>query len=127
MTKPKLTITSFGYGHDAPPPAQITIDVRDWFRDPHISPELRELTGLDEAVIQKVLNTEGVMVFLLGLEKAVRAVLHTGCDVTLAVGCVGGRHRSVVIVNTLADFLGHGTRWNVAVGHRDVDKAVLKR
>lgn len=126
MTKPKLAITSFGYGHGVPPQAQITIDLRDWFRDPHISPELRELTGLDEAVIEKVLNTENVMIFLLGVEKAVYAVLSTGRDVTVAVGCVGGRHRSVVIANTLAEFLSQ-QRWEVEVSHRDIGRPVIKR
>lgn len=126
MTKPTFTVTSFGYGHGAPPSAQITVDVRDWFRDPHVSPELRELTGLDEEVVEKVLNTENVVIFTLGLEQAARAVLLTGRDVTLAVGCVGGRHRSVVVANTLANFLRIGF-WDVQVSHRDIDKDVIKR
>jgi UPF0042 nucleotide-binding protein len=127
MTKPQLTITSFGYGHDTPPTARITVDVRDWFRDPHISPELRKLTGKDEAVIEKVLNTENVMIFLLGVEQSVRAVLETGRDVSVAFGCVGGRHRSVVLADTLNEMLLPQLRWSIKVSHRDLDKDVLTR
>lgn len=126
MTKPRFTATSFGYGHGAPPEARITVDVRDWFRDPHIEPRLRGLTGRDGEVVEKVLSTENVAIFLLGLEQAARAVLLTGRDVTMAVGCVGGRHRSVVIADTIAEWLAD-EGWDVTVEHRDIDKDVIRR
>lgn len=126
MTKPRFTATSFGYGHEALPAARITVDVRDWFRDPHISPELRKLTGKHPEVIAKVLGTPHVMNFVQCQYMAILAVLNSGRDVTLAVGCVGGRHRSVVLVDTIAGWLEAGG-WDVTVEHRDIDKDVIRR
>jgi RNase adaptor protein for sRNA GlmZ degradation len=126
MTKPRFTATSFGYGHGAPPPARITIDVRNWFRDPRIDPALRELTGKHPEVIDKVLNTPHVANYLLYQFRAIRAVLRSDCDVTIAVGCVGGRHRSVVIADTLTAWLD-ADGWDATVEHRDIDKDVIRR
>lgn len=99
-----LHMLSFGYGHDHPPAADVTVDVRGRFRDPHISPELRELTGRDREVVDKVSSTEGVTEYVDALTGLVAAIAaHHFGTVTVAVGCVGGRHRSVVIAELLAE------------------------
>lgn len=56
----EVDIVTFGYGHGkGVPPADITLDLRDLFRDPHVDPELREMTGEDDAVIASVLAMPG--------------------------------------------------------------------
>lgn len=57
MTAVAVEIVSFGYLHDAPPAAHLTIDLRQHFRDPHVSPELRFMTADDAPVREAVLNT----------------------------------------------------------------------
>lgn len=127
MTKPQFTVTSFGYGHGpAPAEANMIQNVSGWFRDPHVSPELRELTGKHPDVASKVRNTPRVLGYLTGLYHAITAVLKDGGCVHLAVGCVGGRHRSVVIADTLAEWIAD-EGWPVTVSHRDIDKAVIQR
>lgn len=126
-----LRVVSFGYGHldDAMdiPPADITVDVRDWFRDPHIDPKLRNLTGLDPAVIQKVMDTRGVQTFVSGLCRVADDLLTLQVrPVTVAVGCVGGRHRSVAIVDLLAD-RARERGWSVEVEHLHVHLPVVTR
>lgn len=126
-TTPRIRfhVVSFGYGHGTPPKADLTIDVRDWFRDPHISPRLRGMTGRDPEVVANVMGTRGV-------EDAVDRLLALaavfidldGREFTLAVGCVGGRHRSYVIAEQLtARAMARG--WFTWTEHRDVDKPVL--
>lgn len=56
----QVRIESFGYLHEAPPAAHLTIDLRHHFKDPHVSPELRYMTAHDELVRTTVLNTPGV-------------------------------------------------------------------
>lgn len=128
----QLRVVSFGYGHnedlaDYDIVPDITVDVRDWFRDPHIDPALREMTGLDQAVIDKVRSTPGVLDFVDSLYWAVLSLLRTGIrDVTVAIGCVGGRHRSVVIAQLLADRAAEPGR-KATVTHLHVDRPVIRR
>lgn len=126
MTKGTFTATSFGYGHGPAPQDAIVFDVRKWFRDPHIEPRLRQLTGKHPDVVFKMLDTDGVPEFLRGLRDAFAAVLATGVDVHVAFGCVGGRHRSVVLADVLATWLemeGFATY----VEHRDIERDVITR
>ena len=126
MTKPHFIAISFGYGHGAPPAARLTVDVRDWFKDPHVSPELRALTGRDSEVIEKVLATPYVTGYLIAQMRVIEYLLNYGVDVTFAVGCVGGRHRSVVIADALAEWLAGAGR-HARAQQRDLDKDVIQR
>jgi RNase adaptor protein for sRNA GlmZ degradation len=99
-----VTVISFGYGHGPAPEAHATFDVRHHFKDPHVRPELRNLTGADAAVVTAVMDTPGVEQLVRSITAAVRAFLEgpQPGPVTVAVGCVGGRHRSAVIADTVA-------------------------
>jgi RNase adaptor protein for sRNA GlmZ degradation len=124
-----ITIKSFGYGHpDGAPAAHLTVDLRELFKDPHVSPEMRELTGKDPAVIQSVMRQPGAEAFLQAIVTAVLA-LQSGAIV--AFGCVGGRHRSVVFADALGQELRarlrSGPTVHIIVEHRDIDKLVLVR
>jgi UPF0042 nucleotide-binding protein len=122
-----IVLISFGYLHGEQPSADSTVDVRP-YRDPHVDPRMRQLTGADQAVTDKVLTTPGIPAVVNDI--VLDGVLHEnrvfGAPGTIAVGCAGGRHRSVVVVNKAAILLrqmGHA----VTVTHRDIDKPVVNR
>jgi RNase adapter protein RapZ len=121
----KTTIISFGYKFGLPLDADIVLDVR-FLPNPHWVDELRPLTGLDESVRDYVLDQEGTHEFL-SRTKDLFTILLPGYEregrhyLTVAVGCTGGRHRSVVLADELAAFLedkGFGAK----VTHRDVER-----
>ncbi|SDL28412.1 RapZ C-terminal domain-containing protein [Streptomyces indicus] len=123
-----VEITSFGFLHEAPPAAHLTIDLRHHFRDPHVSPELRHMTADDEPVQAAAMATPGVLALVQATAHAVTAFSEgpSAGVVTVASGCAGGRHRAPVFARALADQLradGHSTQ----VRHRDLDKAVVER
>ncbi len=128
MTAPTgITITSFGYGHSAPPPAHLTVDLRFLFRDPHIDPAMRQMTGLDQPVVDNVMAQPGATRFVSDLAQTVSGLSIVRDTVTLAIGCVGGRHRSVVLAQCVAVWLDrHGYR-QATVEHRDIDKPILTK
>lgn len=123
-------VTSFGYLHGQAPTADITVDVRDHLRDPHVDPGFRELTGLDPAVTERVLGTSGADELVDAIAAAVAAVAPAarlnGRLVQVAIGCSGGRHRSVVLADSVAarvTLFG----WTAEVEHRDINKPVVRR
>lgn len=117
-------ITSFGYGHGPAPEADITLDVRKSLRNPHDDPNMRQLTGLDQAVHEHVLDTPGVWHLIRNLSAVVEDLLDAAETVHVAIGCVGGRHRSVAIAEEVAAQIRRSMA--VRVEHRDIDKPVLK-
>ncbi|MEU6535810.1 RNase adapter RapZ [Streptomyces sp. NPDC047000] len=123
-----VEIVSFGYLHDAPPSAHLTVDLRHHFRDPHVSPELRHMTADDEPVRAAVLATPGITDLVTATAAAVLAFASgpSAASVTVADGCAGGRHRAPTFANVLAERLtaaGH----RVSVRHRDLGKDVVER
>ena len=129
MSNHAVIITSFGYGHGAPPEHQhLTIDLREHFRDPHVTPGLRELTAHHPDVQHTVLGTPGIADLAVSVTAAVRAFLAgpgTG-QVRVAFGCVGGRHRSAVIAAHVTHLLRAGSL-EVALTHRDLHRPVITR
>lgn len=124
---PQVRVVSFGYGHADQPEADLTIDARRLYRNPHHDPRMRELTGLDAAVREHVLATPGVREVLGWHARIVLGLVDQDVTpVTVAVGCVGGRHRSVAMADALAAEL-HAQYIAVDVDHRDVDKQVIQK
>jgi UPF0042 nucleotide-binding protein len=119
-----VRITSFGFGHDAPPRADVILDVRDSLRNPHRDPTMRYLTGLDPQVADHVRDTPGARYIISGAAVLVSLQYQALGDVTVAVGCSGGRHRSVVLAEDIAASLRR-RHIPVEVVHRDIDKPVL--
>ncbi|MGV9772612.1 RapZ C-terminal domain-containing protein [Streptosporangium sp. NPDC003464] len=124
----QVHIESFGYLHGEPPAAHLTIDLRQHFKDPHVTPELRYMTAHDEPVRTTVLGTPGIADLLEATAAAVTAFLHgpSAGTVTVADGCAGGRHRAPVFAYHLADRLRE-SGLTVALHHRDLDKPVVQR
>jgi UPF0042 nucleotide-binding protein len=120
-----IFVQSFSYRHGIPREADLVFDVR-FLANPHYEPELKRLSGLDDACAGFIVKdpawrpffgalTGLLDVLLPGYEREGKAYL------TIAVGCTGGRHRSVYVADRLASWFGEGGR-KVDVLHRDMDK-----
>jgi len=121
----QLAVESFGFKHGLPLDADIVMDVR-FLPNPHWEETLRPLTGHDPVVREFVLARPESVAFLERLEDLLRTVLPAyqaegRSYLTVAIGCTGGRHRSVVIAEELASRL---RAWGTAVRttHRDVTR-----
>ena len=120
-------LMSFGFKYGMPMEADIVFDVR-FLDNPYFVDELRSLAGTDVRVIDYVLAREETLRFL-DHAKALLAFslpLHERegkSYLTVAIGCTGGRHRSVVVARRLADELRRDTAMPITVTHRDVDRA----
>ena len=119
------TVMSFGYKYGLPVDADLVVDCR-FLPNPHWVPELRPLTGRDAPVRDYVLGQLGADDFLDTYEHLLD-VIGTGYQregkryATIAVGCTGGKHRSVAMAEELARRLsGHGV--DTAVVHRDLGR-----
>jgi RNase adapter protein RapZ len=122
----KTTVVSFGYKFGLPLDSDIVIDVR-FLPNPHWVEGLRELTGIEREVRDYVLDQE-VTVDFLERTKDLFAVLLPGYQsegrhyLTVAIGCTGGRHRSVVLAEEIATFI-RDKGFGANVIHRDVERA----
>jgi UPF0042 nucleotide-binding protein len=122
----RVTVLSFGYKYGLPMDADLVMDVR-FLPNPFWIPELREQTGLDSDVRNYVLSQEGAEDFLDQYHELLRLIgagyLREGKRyLTLAVGCTGGKHRSVAISEELAARLASEDRMTVKVVHRDLGR-----
>ncbi len=118
-----VVVYSFGFKHGAPTDADIIIDVR-FLPNPFYVPELRCLTGMDEAVRDYVLGHEETDRFLAAWGNLLSCVMpgyvaEGKQQLVIGVGCTGGQHRSVVLAEKTGAMLG-GQGYNVHVSHRDI-------
>jgi UPF0042 nucleotide-binding protein len=125
-TRPTLSIfvTSFSYARGLPREADLVFDVR-FLENPHYVAKLRPLTGRDPAVgkhIEKDSGFPGFFATLTGLLAPLlpRYAAEGKSYLTIAVGCTGGRHRSVFVAERLGAWM-QGKGENVHVQHRDLD------
>jgi UPF0042 nucleotide-binding protein len=123
---PTTTVVSFGYKYGLPVDADIVLDVR-FLPNPHWVDELRPLTGHDRAVRDYVMAQDGTGEFL-ARTRDLFAVWLPGFReegrpyVTVAVGCTGGRHRSVVLAKEIAATISE-KGFSVNVVYRDIDRS----
>lgn len=125
----RLVLTSFGFRHGLPSEADVVLDSR-FLDNPNDRDELRPLSGLHEPVARYVLEQEDARVFLDQVEQLVRFVaprsaLEGRSYLTFAIGCTGGQHRSVALVEALKQRLAGGAPLGsppvrVMIRHRDV-------
>lgn len=118
----RVNVVSFGFKNGIPADADYVVDVR-FLHNPHWVPDLRPLTGLDAAVKDYVLKADGAMAFVEGYADLLDMALtryraHDKHSVTVAVGCTGGKHRSVAVSEELAARLAD-KNFSVRVTHRD--------
>lgn len=120
-----VTISSFGFRHGSPRGLDMLFDVR-FLPNPHFTPELRPLTGLDPAVIE-YLQSEGEVEDTIARFADLLAYLlprfrrEGKSYLTVGVGCTGGRHRSVMVAEALNSRLT-GLGYQSKVLHRDIAK-----
>ncbi len=121
----RINVVSFGYKYGLPADADIVADCR-FLPNPHWVEDLAPLTGLDAQVRDFVLGQPGAKEFLDAFVEAMRAAL-AGFEregkrfLTLAVGCTGGKHRSVAVAEQLAAMLAEAGA-EVQVTHRDLGR-----
>jgi UPF0042 nucleotide-binding protein len=124
-----VSLISFGFKHGVPLDVDMLLDVR-FLPNPHYDPDLRPLTGHDEPVRNAVLGQDDTKQFLTRLRDLLaflvpRYAAEGKTYFTLGIGCTGGRHRSVSIVEDLARHLREegveGPEIDLFVRHRDLE------
>lgn len=120
----QVNVLSFGFKYGVPAEADIVMDVR-FLPNPFFIKDLRDLNGKQEPVIKFVLQQEQTQLFLKKFTELVNYLLPRYREegknyLTIAVGCTGGKHRSVVITEQLRGQLA-GLGYPVSAGHRDVE------
>jgi len=122
-----VTFGSFGHKHGPPRDADLAFDVR-FLPNPHYEPDLRPLTGFDTRIVEYV-GRDGRLQELYDrviplLEYLFPQYVGEGkAHLVVAIGCTGGRHRSVVIAEHLAAHFRADDRYFIEIQHRDVDRA----
>jgi RNase adapter protein RapZ len=125
-TSTRVTVLSFGYKYGIPMDADLVMDLR-FLPNPFWIPELKDLTGKDTDVRNYVLSQEGAEEFLDRYHELLR-LIGAGYRregkryLTLAIGCTGGKHRSVAISEELARRLSDEDGMAVKVVHRDLGR-----
>lgn len=125
-TQLQITLLSFGYKYGIPADADNVADVR-FIPNPFWNEELRPFTGLDEQVSEYVLGQRGAAEFIDAYALALKPVFEGYVRenkhyATVAIGCTGGKHRSVAIAMKLSEKLSQSSEYSVSVRHRDLGK-----
>jgi len=122
----KVNVMSFGFKYGLPADADLVADAR-FIPNPHWKDELRAKTGNDAEVSEYVLSQAGVQDFVTNYVAALKSVLagyrtENKRFATIAIGCTGGKHRSVAITNKIAALLAEDPDVTIAVSHRDLGR-----
>ncbi len=120
----RISVMSFSYRRGVPREADLVFDAR-FLKNPHYVPTLKSLTGLDAEVTAFIETDPDYLPFIGRLEGLIGPLLprfdaEGKSYLTIAVGCTGGRHRSVAVAKRLADWLRKAGR-SVSLSHRDTD------
>ena len=126
-----VTVMSFGFKYEIPQDADIVLDVR-FLPNPYYIEDLKEKTGNDPEVQDYVMNNERAELFVKKLEDLVQFLLPNYIwegknQLVIAIGCTGGKHRSVTLANRLYEFVSGNEHYGARIEHRDIEKdAVVK-
>lgn len=120
-----VTVTSFGFKYGIPVDADLVFDVR-FLPNPYYIPELRHKTGLDAEVRDFVFSYQQTKDFVTKVEDLLAFCLPSYVDegktnLVIAVGCTGGKHRSVSVARELGDFASR-KGYAITVSHRDLGR-----
>ena len=120
-----LTVTSFGFKYGLPLEADLVFDVR-FLPNPYYIPELKHQTGLDEPVRSFVFKYQQTLDFVTKTEDLLSFLLPNyldegKTDLVIAVGCTGGKHRSVCIAKELFEFVSK-KGYAATLSHRDMGR-----
>jgi UPF0042 nucleotide-binding protein len=120
-----IHLLSFGYKNGVPPESDLLFDAR-FLSNPHFVPQLKELTGKDKAVARYLRSLPETNEFVKRIGNLLKYLLPKYVKegkryLTVAVGCTGGRHRSVYIAEELAKLLKRNKQRNIHIRHRDLN------
>jgi UPF0042 nucleotide-binding protein len=129
LRKMTITLLSFGYSYGIPHEADLVVDVR-FLPNPYFVEELKRLTGEDKGVAEYVLRWDETRGFLRRFQELVGFLIplyqkEGKTYLTIAVGCTGGRHRSIVVANSLVAYLQKSLKGGDVIlrtTHRDIGK-----
>lgn len=126
-----ITILSFGFKYGIPADADLVFDVR-FLPNPYYVDELRPLTGLDDRVFNYVMDCDIARTFADKLEDMINFLIPNyvkegKTNLVIAIGCTGGKHRSVTLARELYSRLSGNTKYGFRLEHRDAQKDRLVR
>ena len=121
-----VSVLSFGYKYGIPQDADLVFDVR-FLPNPYYVEELRYMTGLDEKVFRYVMDHPDAEEFLGYLQAMTEFLLpryenEGKTNLVIAVGCTGGKHRSVSMARSLFECLQKAEKYSFRLEHRDIDR-----
>ncbi|MCI5935989.1 MAG: RNase adapter RapZ [Lachnospiraceae bacterium] len=125
-----ITVLSFGFKYGIPADADLVFDVR-FLPNPYYVEGLRPLTGLDKPIQDFVMQAREANIFLDKLDDMIRFLapnyISEGKNqLVIAIGCTGGKHRSVTLAQALYGRLNQETEYGLRVEHRDIGKDALR-
>ncbi len=126
-----VTICSFGFKYGIPSDADLVFDVR-FLPNPYYVEELRHQTGNDAPVQKYVMSNSNSGKFLKKLEDMIRFLIPQYISegkhqLVIAIGCTGGKHRSVTLANELYKALGQDENLGIKIEHRDIEKDAKRK
>ncbi|HJB17377.1 MAG TPA: RNase adapter RapZ [Candidatus Blautia excrementipullorum] len=127
-----ISVLSFGFKYGIPEDADLVFDVR-FLPNPYYVDELRPHTGMDEDVYRYVMENQVAREFAAKLEDMVKFLIPNyvkegKTSLVIAIGCTGGKHRSVTLARVLYDRLLETREYGIRLEHRDIGKdALLKK
>ncbi len=121
-----ITVLSFGFKNGIPRDADLVFDVR-FLPNPYYHKELKAFSGNDEPVKNFVMDNPKAQEFFYKLADMIEFLIPNYVaegknDLVIAIGCTGGKHRSVTIANELYDALGKKEGYGIRVEHRDIQR-----
>lgn len=121
-----ITVLSFGFKYGIPNDADLVFNVR-FLPNPYYIEELRPMSGNDRPVSEYVMKEPKAQEFLEKLKDMVtflipNYIIEGKNQLVIAIGCTGGKHRSVTLANELYQFLKQDDRYGVKVEHRDIER-----
>ena len=126
-----ISVLSFGFKYGIPEDADLVFDVR-FLPNPYYVDELRPLTGQDEGVFDYVMDNEIARQFAAKLDDMVKFLIPNYAkegktSLVIAIGCTGGKHRSVTLANALYQRLEQSEEYGVRIEHRDIGKDAIRK
>lgn len=121
-----VSVLSFGFKYGIPADADLVFDVR-FLPNPYYVDELRPLTGMEDSVFEYVMNSSAAQEFADRLEDMVRFLIphyvkEGKTNLVIAIGCTGGKHRSVTLARELYGRLLKSGQYGFRLEHRDIEK-----
>ena len=126
-----ISVLSFGFKYGIPPDSDLVFDVR-FLPNPYYIEDLRPQSGNDREVREYVMNNEKAAKFLAKITDLMEFLIPNyvqegKTQLVIAIGCTGGKHRSVTLANELFEALSKNENYGIRVEHRDIGKDAITK